>query len=84
MKISEVKLPRGERAVLTYHIGGEVQYVIATNLLDTTWYWRYNIENGKLVKQKQKAHNPKELDRLEKAMPSILEGYCNKLSLIHI
>lgn len=33
MKISEVKLPRGERAVLTYHIGGEVQYVIATNLL---------------------------------------------------
>nr|DAR68856.1 MAG TPA: hypothetical protein [Caudoviricetes sp.] len=62
MKISEVKLPRGERAVLTYHIGGEVQYVIATNLLDTTWYWRYNIEDGKLVKQKQKAHNPKELE----------------------
>lgn len=62
MKISEVKLPRDERAVLTYHIGGEVQYVIATNLLDTTWYWRYNIEDEKLVKQKQKAHNPKELE----------------------
>ena len=28
MKIEDVKLPRGERAVLTYHIGGEVQYVM--------------------------------------------------------
>lgn len=62
MKISEVKLPRGERAVLTYHIGGEVQYVIATNLIDTTWYWRYNIVDGKLVKDKGKSRNPKDLE----------------------
>lgn len=54
MKISEVKLPRGERAVLTYHIGGEVQYVIATNLLDTTWYWRYNIEDENWLSKSKK------------------------------
>ena len=55
MKIEDVKLPRGERAVLTYHIGGEVQYVIVTHILDTTWYWRYNIVDGKLVKDKGKS-----------------------------
>lgn len=58
----KIVLPRGEIPVVTSWENDSVSYVISTGTLDKTWYYRYNNIDGTLIKQKEKSHNPKDLE----------------------